>query len=433
MTASDRAARRRPRPSIATIAVTLAWCLVVAACRPPLAGESDGTAVPNGGTPGPSATPAPAIALKPRNETSVSVRLFRGFGPADAPLQYAQALDSYRDSNLVVDITPPIAGYDPFQVEAAPDSLALWVGTVADVAPAAAAGLDLVAVGESTGRDPTVLVVPAKQAGESLTKLKAATVLADTAGSAASLRAALAAAGLAEGDVKIVTPDDPSGPFDPTSLLDGTAAAAAVSGYDGWARIQEAVVLNGGDPAQYVQEPVRPSDEALLGELIWAQAKDVADPALAPAITGFLAVVAQSQVACRDAVEDCAANVASQSDRTPEGIAWSIDQLDRLLYPAPDGILHVDPAAWDLTLAAMKAAGVAGTDTLTSTNSLVDTVLASLGTTLDVTGADFVPRDDLPLFPSPDPAESEAPAEEPSAEPSTPEAGRRSAEQTPRT
>jgi NitT/TauT family transport system substrate-binding protein len=421
-------ARHRRRWHLPIFVAALAGCLlVVAACRPPLAGEDGGTAVPNGGTPEPTATPAPAVALRPENETSVSVRLFRGFGPADAPLQYAQALDSYRDSNLVVDIAPPIAGYDPFQVEAAPDSLTLWIGAAADIAPASAAGVDLVAVGEITGRDPTVLVVPADRAGEPLDKLKGATVIADTAGSAASLRAALAAAGLAEGDVTVVLPDDPSAPFDPTSLFDGTAAAAAVSSYDGWARIQEAVVLNGGDPAEYARQPVRPADEALLGELIWAQAKDVADPALAPAITGFLAVVAQSQVACREAVEDCATNAASQSDRTPEGLAWSIDQLDRLLYPAPDGILHVDPAAWDRTIAAMKAAGVAGTDKLTSTNTLVDTVLGSLGATLDVHGTDFVPRDDLPLFPPADgdtaaPSEgaSVEPSAAPSAEPSAP-------------
>jgi NitT/TauT family transport system substrate-binding protein len=417
--------RRRRLPPIFIAA--LAGCLlIVAACRPPLAGENGETAVPNGGTPEPTATPAPAVALRPENETSVSVRLSRGFGPADAALQYAQALDSYRDSNLIVDLVPPIVGYDPFQVEAAPDSLALWVGTVADIAPAAAAGLDLVAVGEITGRDPTVLVVPVDRTGEPLGALTGATVIADSAGSAASLRAALAGAGLADGEVTIVTPEDPSAPFDPTPLLVGTAAAAAVSGYDGWARVLEAVVVNGGDPAEYVQEPLRPADDALLGALIWAQAADVADPTLAPAITGFLAVVAQSQVACRDAVEDCATNAASQSDRTPEGLAWSIDQLDRLLYPAADGILHIDPAAWERTITAMTAVGVAGTDGLTSTSSLVDTVLAALGATLDVHGSDFVPRDDLGLFPeaaegvpSPDGASAE-PSAGPSADPSFP-------------
>jgi NitT/TauT family transport system substrate-binding protein len=210
------------------------------------------------------------------------------------------------------------------------------------------------------------------------------------------------------GDVTIVLPDDPSAPFDPSQLLDGTIAAAAVSSYDGWARVQEAVVANGGDPATYASRDLRPTDAALLGELIWAQKSDIADPALGPAITAFLAVVAQTQVACSQAVEDCAGAAASQSDRTPEGLAWSIDQLDRVLFPSADGILHIEQAAWDRTVKAMAAAAVAGVDGLAFTNDLTDAVTKALGAQLDLKGASFTPRNDLPLFP---PADGAAPSD----------------------
>jgi hypothetical protein len=381
--------------------------MLLLACRPPIAGEGGDATESPGGSPAPTDTPAPAVALKPDVLTSVSVQLFRGFGPADAPLQYGQALDSYAASNIALNLVPPIVGYDPFIVEPAADSVNVWVGTAADVAPAKAKGLDLVAVGEITGRDPTVLVLPAETGKEPLSALKGEKVLADTAGAAASFQAALVEAGIKPTDVTIVLPDDPSAPFDPSQVLDGTVAAAAVSSYDGWARIQEAVVANGGDPATYASRDLRPVDQALLGELIWAQKSDIADPALGPAITAFLAVVAQSQVACSQAVEDCAGAAASQSDRTPEGLAWSIDQLDRVLFPSADGILHLEQSAWGRTIAAMDAAAIAGVEALSFTNDLGDAVTKALGSQLDLEGADFVPRDDLPLFP---PAEGSSPA-----------------------
>ena len=151
----------------ALLAVGLAAGLV-AACRPPLADETD----PSGpdSSPGaaetvyPTNTPPPAFALKPATETNVQARLFRAQDAAEASLQYAQALDSYREVNLIVDLVPPIAGYDLFAVDPAAGIVTAWIGTVADVAPAPA-DLDLVAVAEVSGRDPTVVVRPAAGSG----------------------------------------------------------------------------------------------------------------------------------------------------------------------------------------------------------------------------------------------------------------------------
>jgi len=380
------------RTGLLTLAIV---ALAVAACRPPI-----GVVEPSAGeTVGPTDTPPPAAKLKPDNQTDVQIRLFRGLGPADAALLYGQALDSYRDANLTADISPPIFGYEPFAVEPAEDSVTLWVGTVSDVAPSVAAGLDLVAVGELSGRDPTVLAGLKKNLPKTLPELEGKTVSVDTAGAAESLLAAVAAAGGDPSNVMIQLPDDPSAPFDPTPVLDGTADVAAVSDYDGWARIQELVVLNGDDLKTVANRPIGDTDAPLLGELIWAQQGDVDSPSLGPAITALLGVLGQTQVACRDAVEDCASVFSSQSDRTPEGLAWSIDQVDRTIFPAPDGILHIDAASWDRTIAAMKAAGVVDVDQLAFSNDLVDAVVAAIGSQLDLTGTDWTPRTDLPLFP----------------------------------
>lgn len=385
----------RPRASgRRALALTL-LALAVAACRPPI-GEVEPSA---GETAAPTDSPPPAAKLKPDNLTSVSIRLFRGLGPADAALLYGQALDSYRDSNLTADISPPIPGYNPFAVEPTADSLTLWVGTVSDLAPSIAAGLKLVAVGELSGRDPTVLAGLTKTLPKKLTDLGDGLVAIDTESAGASLLAAVAAQGGDPTTVQLMPLDDVSAPFDPTPLLDGTAVAAAVSSYDGWARTQEMVVFNGEDLKTVTDRQIGDSKNPLLGELIWAQQSDVDSPTLGPAVTAFLGVVGQTQIACRDAVEDCASVFASQSDRTPEGLAWSIDQVDRTLFPAPDGILHIDPASWDRTIAAMTSAGIPDVDKLGFTNTLVDAVVAALGSDLDLTGASWTPRTDLPLFP----------------------------------
>ena len=386
--------RRQRRPPGLLSAPILALAIAVAACRPPIGVEEPSA----GETVGPTDTPAPAVQLKPDELTNVQLRLFRGLGPADAALLYGQALDSYRDANLTADISPPIFGYDPFVVEPSENNVTLWVGTISDVAPSVAAGLKLVAVGELSGRDPTVLAGLKATLPKTLAGLAGKPVAVDTASAGESLLAAVAAEGGDPTKVEIIAPDDPSAPFDPTPVLDGTAIAAAVSDYDGWARLQELVVLNGDSPKTVADRPLGDVSAPLLGELVWAQQGDLDDPSLRPAVTALLGVLGQTQIACRDAVEDCAGVFAAQSDRTPEGLAWSIDQVDRTLFPAPDGILHIDPASWDRTIAAMKAAGVGDVDQLAFTDDLVDAVVAAIGAQLDLTGADWTPRTDLPLF-----------------------------------
>jgi NitT/TauT family transport system substrate-binding protein len=391
-----RSGRVRSRVLVAAAAALV----IVAGCRPPIAQPDQ--PVGSGDTAAPAATvfatdtPPPAFALKPATETNMEVRLFRAQGPSDAPLQYAQALDSYRAVNLLTDLVEPITGYDVFAVVPAAGTVTAWIGTVADVA-SEPEGLDLVAVGEMSGRDPTVLVRRVADKGKPIGSLRGP-VLADTAGAAASVRAMLVAAG-ATTRPNVVLPADPSAPFDPTPLFDGTAKSAAVSVFDGWPRIEEALAANGGDPASWVETPVGPPKTALLGDLIWVRTADFADPDGRAAINAFVGVVAQSQIACRDAVEDCAGSLAAQSDRTPEGLAWSIDQVDRILFPAPDGIVHIDPAAWARTIAAMGAAGIAGTDRLTFTNEAVEAVTKAFGTTIDLTGKDWTPPPARPLLP----------------------------------
>ncbi len=413
-----------PRPSsqrTRLLAFGLAFVLV-AACRPAIADETDTGPVTADATPAPGqtffvaesdrpsetdapstgpatpepsleaiATAVPAQALKPSQQVNVQVRLFHGYEASDAALLYAEALNHYPDVNLVVDIAPPISGYDIFAVDSAPAVVPIWIGTAGDVAVAAARGVTLQAVGELTGRDSTVLVTPKKTAAKGVAGLRGK-VLVDGTQAAATLRAA----GLPSA-ASILTADDPGAPFDPSPLFDGTASAAAVNTYEGWARIQEGAVTAGLDPVAFVATPLHAPDAAVLGELIWVQPSDLKDADLRAAVTAFLGVVAQGQVECRDNLDDCAATAGAQSDRTPDGIAYSIDQLDQALFPSKDGILHIDPAEWDRTMALLGKAKVSGIETLTFSNDLVDAVLEALAS-LDIHGTGWKPAN-RKLFP----------------------------------
>jgi hypothetical protein len=70
-----------------------------------------------------------------------------------------------------------------------------------------------------------------------------------------------------------------------------------------------------------------------------------------------------------------------------------------MIFPAPDGIVHIDPGAWQRTIIAMRAAGVAAADKLSFTNEVVNDVFRSIGGSLDLAGASWKPRDDLKLIP----------------------------------
>jgi hypothetical protein len=143
--------------------------------------------------------------------------------------------------------------------------------------------------------------------------------------------------------------------------------------------------------------PLNAADAPVLGELIWVQPADLQDADLKAAVTAFLGVVAQSEVECRDNLDDCAGTAGAQSDRTPDGIAYSIDQLDMSLFPTKDGILHIDPAEWQRTVGLLTTAKVSGVETLTYSNDLVDAVLKALSS-LDIYGKDWKPEN-RPLFP----------------------------------
>jgi NitT/TauT family transport system substrate-binding protein len=199
---------------------------------------------------------------------------------------------------------------------------------------------------------------------------------------------------------------DPSAPFDITPLVDGTAVTAWVTDFDGLARAYEA--YRADDGVQYGIAGVKrilttSSDSPLAGVGIWAHKGDLANEDLLISTAAFLVSLASGAASCRDSALDCAGVVEANalSDRSGDALVWSVNEVNRSMWPAPEGVLAVNSAALDAAIAAASAAGwaigsVRSTD-LIDTKAL-ELALANLPAALDVNGATWTPLElTLPL------------------------------------
>ena len=199
--------------------------------------------------------------------------------------------------------------------------------------------------------------------------------------------------------MKIVLPDDPSAPFDPASS--STAASPprpcpyTTGGLDPGGSVRR-----GRGSVHFHARPLREAGQDILGELVWVQTKDLADPQrgggrCVPGHAG------NAQVDCRNALQDCAGTAAAESDRTPQGIAWSIDQLDRLRSPRRTASSTLTKPPGAAPSPCRRPGG--GASSLTMSDTLVGEVLAALKPSVDVYGTNWTPPTNISLLGSPAP------------------------------
>ena len=149
---------------------------------------------------------------------------------------------------MSVEIVIPYAGEDAFEVRDRDGQTDLFFATPAAALVAREAGNDLVMVA-GLQRDFGLQLWSRSTRAPTLSELKGGSILVQgRPGDQAPLLAALAAVGVQPTDVEIAFLDDPSLPFDPYALFDGTFTATAVTRYDGAARLQEFYDLETGLP-----------------------------------------------------------------------------------------------------------------------------------------------------------------------------------------
>jgi NitT/TauT family transport system substrate-binding protein len=215
--------------------------------------------------------------------------------------------------------------------------------------------------------------------------------------------AALAQAGLdPASDVDLVGQQ-----FDMVGLLEGDIDAAEAMTYNEYAQVLEAVNPDTGELYQPGDFNVISYEEVGVGMLqdaIWADAERLeSDDAYRDIAVRFVTASLQGWAYCRDNVEACRdIVVAAGSQLGNSHQLWQMNEINKLIWPAENGVGFIDEAAWDRTVEiAMNTPNLDGATVITEpptdgawTNDIVTEAIGNLeGLDVDIDGNDFQPID----------------------------------------
>jgi len=193
--------------------------------------------------------------------------------------------------------------------------------------------------------------------------------------------------------------------FDMVGLLSGDIDAAEAMTYNEYAQVLEAVNPDTG--ALYTADDfnVVSYEEAGVGMLqdaIWASGERLAsDAAYADTAVKFVAASLQGWAYCRDNVESCRDIVLSKGSKLGASHQlWQMNEVNKLIWPAANGVGFIDEAAWNRTAQlSLETKNLEGGTVLTKapdaeayTNDIVTEAMAILqGLGVDVIGSSYAP------------------------------------------
>ena len=189
-------------------------------------------------------------------------------------------------------------------------------------------------------------------------------------------------------------------------LLSGDIDAAEAMTYNEYAQVLEAVNPDTGE--LYTPEDlnvVSYEDEGvgMLQDAIWADGERLdADESYVDLAGRFVAASLQGWAYCRDNVEECRDIVVAKGSKLGNSHQlWQMNEINKLIWPAADGIGYIDQAAWDRTVQiAMDTPNLEGATVLTAeptdgafTNDIVSLALTDLQEQIDIdtTGESYTP------------------------------------------
>jgi NitT/TauT family transport system substrate-binding protein len=148
--------------------------------------------------------------------------------------------------------------------------------------------------------------------------------------------------------------------FDMQALLSGEIDAAQAMSYNEYAQVLEATDPATGalyQPADFSVINWEEQGTAMLQDAIWANTERLADPAYQDTTTKFVAASLQGWAYCRDNLESCRdIVVAAGSTLGASHQLWQINEVNKLIWPAPAGAGMVDEAAWARTVEVARTA-----------------------------------------------------------------------------
>jgi NitT/TauT family transport system substrate-binding protein len=190
--------------------------------------------------------------------------------------------------------------------------------------------------------------------------------------------------------------------FDMSALLAGDIDAAEAMTYNEYAQVLEAENPETGElytPEDLSVISYEDVGVGMLQDAIWADAARLeSDEAYRDIAVRFLAASFEGWAYCRDNPESCKdIVVAAGSQLGDSHQLWQMNEINKLIWPAPNGIGITDQAAWDRTVEiAQNTPNLEGATVLTApptdgafTNDLVEEAHALLGDSVDINGDDF--------------------------------------------
>lgn len=214
--------------------------------------------------------------------------------------------------------------------------------------------------------------------------------------------AAMAAEGLDSSTVEIITQD-----FNMNAFLQGDIDAAQAMTYNEYAQLLESVDPDTGE--LYTEDDftvINYEDTvgAMLQDAIWADTERLeSDTEYQETTVAFLRAVIRGWIYAAENPEAAADIVlAAGSGWGPSHELWMVNETNKLIWPAPQGIGVIDEAAWDRTVeGALAAVNETGASPITTpppdtawSNEWIQQALDDLdGDGLDLTGESFTPID----------------------------------------
>ncbi|HZQ06964.1 MAG TPA: ABC transporter substrate-binding protein [Anaerolineae bacterium] len=195
-------------------------------------------------------------------------------------------------------------------------------------------------------------------------------------------------------DVTIVQQD-----FTMNQILNKQIDAAQAMTYNEYAQVLEAV-----NPA--TGQLYQPSDlnvinfndvgTGMLQDGVWVRGDWISDPKNQDTAVKFLTGLFKGWIYCRDNFDDAVATVLKYGTTLGKGhMTWQLNEVNKLIWPSPNGIGIMDQKAFDQTaqiaqqFGIIKAPPKAGVFTTEYAQKALDALKASGA---DVTGANFKPQ-----------------------------------------
>jgi NitT/TauT family transport system substrate-binding protein len=193
--------------------------------------------------------------------------------------------------------------------------------------------------------------------------------------------------------------------FDMQALLKGDIDAAQAMIYNEYAQVLEAKNPKTGQlytPDDFNKIDWNTEGTAMLQDAIWANTEKLQnDKAYQDQTVKFLTASFKGWAFCRDNAEKCRDIVVAKGSKLGASHQlWQMNEINKLVWPSPNGIGMVDKSAWDQTVQIAQSTKNAEGDTvltkapegLAYTNDYAqkaDAALKEQG--VDTTGQDFKP------------------------------------------